>query len=64
MPQNWTPNTREDTSTFIGMRGEFIHKILFVATLQAWEFAVAIVDEYKYATVGLRQGSRANILLL
>ncbi|KAI0992438.1 hypothetical protein K3495_g15747, partial [Podosphaera aphanis] len=60
MPQKWTPKTREGTSIFIGMRGESIHKMLFIATLQLWESADAKVDEYTYATVSLSHG-KANV---
>ncbi|KAI0999284.1 hypothetical protein K3495_g8913 [Podosphaera aphanis] len=34
VPQKWSPNTREGTSIFVEMRGESIHKLLFIATLQ------------------------------
>ena len=43
------------------MRGESIHKLLFVATLQVWESADAKVDEYTYATVSLGQDIKANV---
>ncbi|KAI0992430.1 hypothetical protein K3495_g15755, partial [Podosphaera aphanis] len=50
LPQKWAPRSREGTSTFVGLRGESIFKLLHVETLQGWESADAKVDEYTYAT--------------
>ncbi|KAI0993276.1 hypothetical protein K3495_g14908, partial [Podosphaera aphanis] len=59
-PQKWTPNIRNGTSIFVGLRGESIHKLISLETLQMWESADAKVDEYSYAVVNLNQENGAD----
>ncbi|KAI0994873.1 hypothetical protein K3495_g13308 [Podosphaera aphanis] len=59
-PQKWTTNIKNGISIFVSLRGESIHKLISLETLQMWESADAKVYEYSCVVVNLNQGSGAD----